>query len=94
MSIQAAQQFRQHVNASPALQAQVAGSFVNGEVDYSGLSELGRGCGFDFSADEAKSALAAAQDELSDFEMELVSGGIVSAGFEKEETSRGSGFGK
>jgi predicted ribosomally synthesized peptide with nif11-like leader len=77
MSIQAAQDFRQQVNASADLQAAVAGHVKDGNIDYAGLSTLGRSHGYEFSANDAKSALSAASDELSEFEMELVSGGFI-----------------
>lgn len=77
MSIQAAQEFRQQTNASPALQAEVARHFANGSIDYAALAELGRKHGHNFSTEDAVAVLSAPSDELSDFEMELVSGGII-----------------
>ncbi len=76
MSIQSAQAFRQQVNANPALQESVSGHFNNGVIDYAALADLARSQGFDVSTDDAISVLSTASDELSDFEMELVSGGI------------------
>ncbi|GAB3407395.1 Nif11 family protein [Massilia agilis] len=77
MSIQAAQAFRQQTNASPALQAEVLGHVSNGTIDYAALAELGRKHGHVFSAEDAVAVLSAPSDELSDFEMELVSGGAI-----------------
>lgn len=77
MSIIAAQNFRQHVNRMSTLQAEVAPYFTNGAIDYAGLAQLGSRSGFDFTAEEAKQVLSTEDDELSDFEMEMVSGGII-----------------
>ncbi len=75
MSIQAAQEFRQRVSASPELQEQIAATVKNGEIDLPALVDLGRSNGFAFSVVDAENALASVSDELSDFEMELVAGG-------------------
>ena len=77
MSIIAAQNFRQHVNRMSTLQAEVAPYFTNGVIDYAGIAELGSRSGFDFTAEEAKQVLSTDDDELSDFEMEMVSGGVM-----------------
>jgi hypothetical protein len=76
MSIIAAQNFRQHINRMSTLQAEVAPYFSNGAIDYAGLAQLGSRSGFDFTAEEARQVLSTSDDELSDFEMEMVSGGI------------------
>ncbi|GAB3433787.1 Nif11 family protein [Massilia solisilvae] len=90
MSIQAAQAFRQQTNASPALQAEVARHVSNGTIDYAALAELGRMHGHDFSAEDAVAVLSAPDDELSDFEMELVSGGfLVPPQFSKRDRHMG-----
>lgn len=78
MSLQAAQAFRQQANASPALQSQVAGFFQNGNIDYEGLAALARSHGHEVTTEDAIAALSGADDELSDFEMELVAGGTSS----------------
>lgn len=91
MSIQAAQDFRQQTNASPALQAEVARHFNNGSIDYAALAELGRKHGHDFTAEDAVTVLSAPSDELSDFEMELVSGGTCMPPQRKFD---GSGIGR
>ncbi len=75
MSRQAVQAFREQVNTSPALQAEVARHVSKGVVNYAAIGELARAHGFEFTLAEAQAALAANDDELSDFEMELVSGG-------------------
>lgn len=76
MSIQAAHDFRQQVNQNAALQAEVARLIQNGSVDYAGLAGLARQHGHDVSTEDVSAALSAASDELSEFEMELVSGGF------------------
>lgn len=91
MSIQAAQNFRQQTNASPELQAEVARHFSNGSIDYAALAELGRKHGHDFSAEDAVAVLSAPSDELSDFEMELVSGGIIMPAYHNLKHSRPMG---
>lgn len=77
MSIIAAQNFRQHINRMSTLQAEVAPYFSSGVIDYVGLAQLGSRSGFDFTAEEARQVLSASDDELSDFEMEMVSGGVI-----------------
>ena len=77
MSIQSAQAFRQQVNANPALQEMVSRHFHNGTIDYAALAELARAEGFDVNTEDAVAALSTTSDELSDFEMELVSGGVI-----------------
>ena len=84
MSIQSAQAFRQQVNANPALQETISRHFHNGMLDYAALAELARAEGFDVSAEDAAAALSTSSDELSDFEMELVSGGTTSGPRMKE----------
>lgn len=77
MSIEAAQAFRQQTNSSPELQAAVASHFKNGSIDYAALAALGRQHGHDVTTEDAVAVLSSESDELSDFEMELVSGGIL-----------------
>ncbi|GAB3433792.1 Nif11-like leader peptide family RiPP precursor [Massilia solisilvae] len=90
MSIQAAQAFRQQTNTSPALQAEVARHVSNGTIDYAALAELGRKHGHDFTAEDAVTVLSAPSDELSDFEMELVSGGtLIPPQFSKRDRPMG-----
>lgn len=92
MSIQAAQEFRQQVNASAALQAAVSTKVNNGAIDYAGLAQLGSEHGFAFSAEEAEQALSTSSDELSEFEMELVSGGFLPPPtFDKKQSHFGRG---
>lgn len=94
MSIQSAQAFRQQVNANPALQESVSSHFNNGVIDYAALADLARSQGFDVSTDDAISVLSTASDELSDFEMELVSGGFPPRMGLGKEGTKGSGFGR
>lgn len=91
MSITAAENFRQHVNRMSTLQAELVRYVDNGTIDYSGLADLGSRSGFDFTPAEAKQVLSTASDELSDFEMELVSGGSAPRGDLK---STGKSFGR
>ncbi|MBB3223059.1 hypothetical protein [Pseudoduganella umbonata] len=77
MSIIAARNFRQHINRMSTLQAEVVPYFSGGVIDYAGLAELGSRSGFDFTADEARQVLFISDDELTDFEKEMVSGGSV-----------------
>jgi hypothetical protein len=88
MSIIAAQNFRQHINRMSTLQAEVAPYFSNGVIDYVGLSQLGSRSGFDFTAEEARQVLSTGDDELSDFEMEMVSGGVIQTGAFKDGGSQ------
>lgn len=93
MSIIAAQHFRQHVNRMSTLQAEVAPYFTNGVIDYAGLAQLGSRSGFDFTAEEAKQVLSTDDDELSDFEMEMVSGGTITPP-SMDKSSNKSRFGR
>lgn len=93
MSIIAAQNFRQHVNRMSTLQAEVAPYISNGVIDYAGIAELGSRSGFDFTAEEAKLVLSKEDDELSDFEMEMVSGGVLMPANFKSQGGQGK-FGR
>jgi hypothetical protein len=84
MSITAAQDFRQHVNRMPTLQREVAAYVCHGTVDYSGLAELGRRSGFDFSAAQACQVLCDAGVELSEFERQLVSREAVAGSLQRD----------
>ncbi len=83
MSIQAAQAFRQHVNASTVLQEEVARHVVDGTVDFAGVAGLGRRHGFEFTPEDAQAVVSANDSELSEFELELVSGGLHGYGGNK-----------
>ena len=82
MSIQAFEQFRTHVSTSRALQGAVAACFssapTEGSSGFDKLAALGKSRGFDFTEAHARQATAAATATLSDFELELVSGGTSS----------------
>ena len=56
----------------------VSRHFHNGMIDYAALAELARSEGFDVNTEDAVAMLSTGSDELSDFEMELVSGGGTS----------------
>jgi predicted ribosomally synthesized peptide with nif11-like leader len=78
MSIQAAQAFRQEVNQNPELQALVGTHIQAGGINAEALAALAREHGHDVSTDDVIATLSAANDELSDFEMDLVAGGTTS----------------
>lgn len=75
MSMQAAQQFRDIVCKTPGLQEQVQSAIAGGN----GLAEsvaLGKQCGCEFTGEELAEVLqSVADDELSEFELNLVAGG-------------------
>ena len=82
MTTQAFEQFRSQVSTNPALQAAVAACFTsatssdsNGSNGFTKLAALGKSHGFDFTEAQARQATAAGTATLSDFELELVSGG-------------------
>jgi predicted ribosomally synthesized peptide with nif11-like leader len=77
MSLQSLQSFRQQVNGNAELEDAVRGCLTGpgGALDLDALVVLGRRNGFDFSAAEVREAMAVADDELSDLELEVVSAG-------------------
>lgn len=79
MTTEAFEQFRTQVSADKALQAQVAACFSSPPSEqadgFDKLAALGKSHGFDFTAEHAREATAANNATLSDFELELVSGG-------------------
>jgi len=88
MSIQSLQSFRQQVNGNNALAAAVKTclSAPGGALDLEALATLGRKNGYDFSADDVRSAMAATDDELSDLELEVVSAGATRQGTSSSPT--------
>ena len=79
MTTQAFEQFRSQVNADKDLQPAVAACFssapTEGLTGLDKLAALGSSHGFEFTAQDAQGATAADGTTLSDFELELVSGG-------------------
>ncbi|MGQ0655180.1 MAG: Nif11-like leader peptide family natural product precursor [Betaproteobacteria bacterium] len=82
MSEQSLQSFREKLNGNAQLEADVRGCLTGpaGGLNIDALAALGQRHGFDFTADEVRTAMAAANDELSDFELEVVSAGIGGGG--------------
>ena len=73
MSIDQANAFRKFVNENESVQEQIQAVSTAGTLN---LSELAAEHGYTFTSEEAQSAWDAAQGgELSDFELEVVSGG-------------------
>ncbi|MBO6835737.1 MAG: Nif11-like leader peptide family RiPP precursor [Alphaproteobacteria bacterium] len=63
--------FRTLVDTDPALQADVAQHVANGSWNSAAIVEIGRKAGFEFSTEDFVSVMEE-DDELSDFELELV----------------------
>ncbi|MBV8190627.1 MAG: Nif11-like leader peptide family RiPP precursor [Alphaproteobacteria bacterium] len=75
MSIEAVETFREKINVSQELQAELRACVVrNGAIDPATIVGLGRENGFDFTTAELESVLGGG--ELSDFELELVAAGL------------------
>ncbi len=71
-------EFREKVAADPAIQLEVRKLMgVAGSPDLAGLVELGTKNGCQFSEQEVSDLFANDNDELSDFEMEMVSAGFA-----------------
>ena len=74
MSAEHAQAFRQIVSADPSLQARIRESIANG---WDGAIALGSENGYEFSEADLEQVYGGSQrSELTDFEMELVVGGV------------------
>ena len=72
--------FRQAVNHNPELQKEVAKLIEQAKaIDFGAISELAKRHDYVFSAQEAQNLLVS-DDELSDFELEMVAAGIPSSG--------------
>ena len=82
MTTQTFEQFRAQVNTDKGLQAQVAACFSSAPTDgftgFDKLAALGKSHGFEFTAQDVRGVVAADGAKLSDFELELVSGGAGS----------------
>jgi predicted ribosomally synthesized peptide with nif11-like leader len=74
-------EFRSLVEADPALQAAVERHVGNGTWDAAAIVEIGRARGLDFTPDDLERVMDQ-DDELSDFELELVA---AAAAIEKVE---------
>ncbi|MGQ0655183.1 MAG: Nif11-like leader peptide family RiPP precursor [Betaproteobacteria bacterium] len=77
MSAQSLQAFREKVNGNAGLETDVRGCLTGpqGALDLDALVSVGKLHGFDFTADDIRTAMAATNDELSDLELEVVSAG-------------------
>ena len=79
MSIESAKAFREYVQNNPHVEAEIRNTFLKeGSVDNSAIAKR---YGYDFTVDEGNAAwaeVAEAGGELSDFELEMVSGGLLS----------------
>jgi len=73
MSLASLDQFRNALTADPALQQACLDAFNAGR--HEDVLAIGKQLGFEFSAEEVKQRFDDA--ELSDFELELVSAGII-----------------
>ena len=73
MSIEQANAFRKFVTENESVQEQIDKAVADGSLK---LTKLAAEHGFEFTAEEAQTVWDAAQGgELSDFELEMVSGG-------------------
>ena len=81
MTTETFEQFRTQINTDKALQAEVAACFSSppsGQADgFDKLVAIGKSHGFDFTAEHARQSTTAGTPALSDFELELVSGGMT-----------------
>jgi predicted ribosomally synthesized peptide with nif11-like leader len=73
MTTEAVLQFRQAVNSSPAMQQEACALSSLAPAE---LVEMGARHGFQFTEDELASVAGSVGDELTDFELELISGGV------------------
>ncbi|NVJ91826.1 MAG: hypothetical protein HWE34_09220 [Methylocystaceae bacterium] len=72
-------EFRKLVASDQALQTEVAKTVSNGSWDPAVLVKLGEANGLSFTSDDIVNILSEENDELSDFELEMVAaGGSVS----------------
>ncbi len=77
MSIDAAQAFRKQVNGNQALETEVRSCVrQDGSLDVDAVVTLGKQRGFNIEAADLVALFGANDDELSDFELELVSAGL------------------
>lgn len=76
MSTEAITDFRQTIRGNAALESAIAGLVSEtGEFDAAGAVELGSSHGFSFTEAEVLSYEIGEDEELSDFELEMVSAG-------------------
>lgn len=73
MTTDAVLQFRQAVNSSAALKDEIRGLSGHTRADF---VAMGARHGYEFSEDDLASVANSVRDELTDFELELVSGGV------------------
>jgi len=77
MTIETVNQFRDKVKNSPELETVLRGLLdSDGRLDLPGAVKLGEQHGFSFSEDEIVALFANDNEELSDFELEMVSAGL------------------
>jgi len=75
MSTNSVLEFRSRLNESPELQTELR-SKSDGEIYAEDIVDLAKTNGFDFSVEDLEKTVSDGQDtELSDFELEMVSGG-------------------
>jgi len=90
MSTNSVLEFRSRLNESPELQTELR-SKSDGEIYAEDIVDLAKTNGFDFSVEDLEQTVSDGQDtELSDFELEMVSGGTFKS---KGSTGGGGGGG-
>ncbi len=88
MSKEAAEEFRNKVNSAPELQDKLRAA-VQSDDPFAAAVAIGAEQGLSFTSEEIQEAMtAAAEGELSDFELEAVAGG---KGRRRRSSSRSSG---
>jgi len=77
MTIKAANEFRQTVNGNPELEEALRGLMGDdGLLNLSEAAKLGAKYGYEFSEADVEALYSNDNDELSDFELEMVSAGL------------------
>lgn len=71
MSVQSLQAFRSKVGGSEQLQAAVQACAMNLDA----ITALGKQHGFEFTSDELQATISNPDDEITDFELDLVNAG-------------------
>ena len=78
MSIDQANAFRDYVSQNEAVQREIRSALM---TESAKVSEIAAKHGFSFTSEEGEQAWASAQDnELSDFELDMVAGGYRGGG--------------
>ena len=78
MSLDQANAFRDYVSQNEAVQREIRSALM---TESAKVSEIAAKHGFSFTSEEGEQAWASAQDnELSDFELDVVAGGTASRG--------------